>query len=219
MIPIIMNENELKLIIYGKKIEGKHIRGLVDVEREVRESFKAKPAPYKIGTMVELPAAALGADQLARYAQFFSFGTNDLTQTTIGLSRDDFNAFMPDYTQFDLLEGNPFQIPQPAGARADRAGGEEGQDDTARTSRWVSAGSTAPSRTTSASAWRRGWTTCPARPTRCRSRSWPLRRSDREEGRKVDVRKGKKRPGIPAVFLCARLVPRRLCLRFTCSRS
>jgi pyruvate,orthophosphate dikinase len=109
MIPIIMNENELKLIIYGKKIEGKHIRGLVDVERDVRESFKAKAALYKIGTMVELPAAALGAGDLARYAQFFSFGTNDLTQTTIGLSRDDFNAFMPDYTQFDLLEGNPFQ--------------------------------------------------------------------------------------------------------------
>jgi pyruvate, orthophosphate dikinase len=109
MIPIIMNENELKLIIYGKKIEGKHIRGLLDVEREVRDSFKAKAAPYKIGTMVELPAAALGAGDLAHYAQFFSFGTNDLTQTTIGLSRDDFNGFMPDYTQFDLLEGNPFQ--------------------------------------------------------------------------------------------------------------
>jgi len=109
MIPIIMNENELKLIIYGKKIEGKSIQGLVDVERSVRESFKARPAPYKIGTMVELPAAALGAGSLAHYAQFFSFGTNDLTQTTIGLSRDDFNTFMPDYTQFDLLEGNPFQ--------------------------------------------------------------------------------------------------------------
>jgi pyruvate, orthophosphate dikinase len=113
MIPIIMNENELKIIIYGKKIEGKHIRGLVDIEKEVRDSFKAKPAPYKIGTMVELPAAALGADQLAHYAEFFSFGTNDLTQTTIGLSRDDFNAFMPDYTQFDLLEGNPFQYLNP----------------------------------------------------------------------------------------------------------
>ena len=113
MIPIIMNENELKLIIYGKKIEGKQIRGLADVEREVRALFKAKAAPYKIGTMVELPAAALGADQLAHYAQFFSFGTNDLTQTTIGLSRDDFNTFMPDYTQFDLLEGNPFQYLNP----------------------------------------------------------------------------------------------------------
>ena len=110
MIPIIMNENELRLIVFGKKIEGKHIRGLVDIEREVRDTFKSRPAPFKIGTMVELPAAALGSDELARYAQFFSFGTNDLTQTTIGLSRDDFNSFMPDYTQFDLLEGNPFQI-------------------------------------------------------------------------------------------------------------
>jgi pyruvate,orthophosphate dikinase len=113
MIPIIMNENELKLIVFGKKIEGKHIRGLVDIEREVRDSFKTRQAHYKIGTMVELPAAALGSDALARYAQFFSFGTNDLTQTTIGLSRDDFNSFMPDYTQFDLLEGNPFQILNP----------------------------------------------------------------------------------------------------------
>ncbi len=113
MIPIIMNENELKLIIFGKKIEGKHIRGLVDIEKDVRDSFKARPAEYMIGTMVELPAAALGADHLSRYAQFFSFGTNDLTQTTIGLSRDDFNTFMPDYTQFDLLEGNPFQLLNP----------------------------------------------------------------------------------------------------------
>jgi pyruvate,orthophosphate dikinase len=109
MIPLIMNENELKLIMYGKKIEGAAIRGLVDVEAEVREKMKAKPLDYKIGTMIELPAAALGAGDIARYAQFFSFGTNDLTQTTTGLSRDDFNSFMPDYTQFDILEGNPFQ--------------------------------------------------------------------------------------------------------------
>ena len=66
--------------------------------------------PYKVGTMIELPVAALGAGQIARYAEFFSFGTNDLTQTTIGLSRDDFNTFMPDYTQFDILDGNPFRF-------------------------------------------------------------------------------------------------------------
>jgi len=111
MIPLIMNENELKLIIYGKKIEGKTFRGLVDVEAEVREKMQVKNAvDYRIGTMIELPGAALGAGDIARYAQFFSFGTNDLTQTTIGLSRDDFNSFMPDYTMYDLLEGNPFQI-------------------------------------------------------------------------------------------------------------
>jgi pyruvate,orthophosphate dikinase len=110
MIPIIMNESELKLLIYGKKIEGGSIRGLVDVEEEMRKAMKAEKVPYKIGTMIELPVAALGAGEIARYAQFFSFGTNDLTQTTLGLSRDDFNSFMPDYTQFDVLDGNPFQI-------------------------------------------------------------------------------------------------------------
>ncbi len=110
MIPLIMNENELKLIVYGKKIEGGAIRGLADVEEEVRSSMKARKAPYKVGTMIELPVAALGAGEIARYAEFFSFGTNDLTQTTTGLSRDDFNSFMPDYTQFDLLDGNPFQM-------------------------------------------------------------------------------------------------------------
>ena len=65
---------------------------------------------YKVGTMIELPASALSADEIARYAQFFSFGTNDLTQTTLGLSRDDFNSFMPDYTMYDLIEGNPFAV-------------------------------------------------------------------------------------------------------------
>ncbi|TFG60529.1 MAG: pyruvate, phosphate dikinase, partial [Spirochaetales bacterium] len=113
MIPIIMNENELKLLIYGKKIEGKTFKGILDVEKEVRLQMKAKPIDYKIGTMIELPAAALGAGEIAKYAQFFSFGTNDLTQTTCGLSRDDFNSFMPDYTQFDIIEGNPFQILNP----------------------------------------------------------------------------------------------------------
>ena len=110
MIPVVMNDNELKLIVYGKKIEGKEIRGLADIEREVRTRSKARPVPFKIGTMIELPVAALGAGEIAKYAEFFSFGTNDLTQTTTGLSRDDINGFMPDYTQFDLLGANPFQV-------------------------------------------------------------------------------------------------------------
>ena len=111
--PDIMNENEIKLLIYGKKIEGSSYKGIVRVEEEVREKTKSRPAEYKIGTMIELPAAALGAGEIAKFAQFFSFGTNDLTQTTTGLSRDDFNSFMPDYTQFDLLDGNPFQMLTP----------------------------------------------------------------------------------------------------------
>ncbi len=109
MIPLIMNETELKMILYGKKIEGSHYKGLVEIEQNVRERLKVKPVDYKVGTMIELPAAALSADNIARYAQFFSFGTNDLTQTTLGLSRDDFTSFMPDYTLYDIMSGNPFR--------------------------------------------------------------------------------------------------------------
>jgi len=110
MIPIVMNAAELKLILFGKNIEGKHYRGLVEIEEEVRKELGARPLRYKIGTMIELPAAALGAGEIARYSEFFSFGTNDLTQTTLGISRDDFNSFMPDYSQYDLIEGNPFSL-------------------------------------------------------------------------------------------------------------
>lgn len=110
MIPIIMNSSELKLIVYGKKIEGKTYAGLVEIEEQVRKELKAKALPYKIGTMIELPAAALSSGEIARYSEFFSFGTNDLTQTTLGISRDDFNGFMPDYSQFDLIDGNPFSV-------------------------------------------------------------------------------------------------------------
>ncbi len=110
MIPIVMNAAELKLIIFGKKIEGKAYKGLFEIEEEVRKEMGAKAIPFKVGTMVELPAAALSAGELSRYSEFFSFGTNDLTQTTLGISRDDFNTFMPDYSQFDLIQGNPFSL-------------------------------------------------------------------------------------------------------------
>ncbi len=113
MVPLIMNDVELKLIIFGKKIEGSSIKGLVDVEEEVRKAQKARPIPFTMGTMIELPVAALSAGKIARYAQFFSFGTNDLTQTTMGLSRDDYTSFMPDYTLYDILDSNPFQVLNP----------------------------------------------------------------------------------------------------------
>ncbi len=109
MIPLVMSENEIKTIRKGKKIEGAAITGIIDIEKEVRKNFKSDPISYKVGTMIELPAAALQADKIARYAEFFSFGTNDLTQTTNGLSRDDFNNFFSDYNEFDLLERNPFK--------------------------------------------------------------------------------------------------------------
>ncbi|MDR2048440.1 MAG: pyruvate, phosphate dikinase [Treponema sp.] len=113
MVPIVMNDSELKLIAYGKKIEGSSYTGIVDIEENFRKTKKARPVEYKIGTMIELPAAALGAGDIAKYGRFFSFGTNDLTQTTLGISRDDFTAFMPDYTLFDLIVGNPFSTLDP----------------------------------------------------------------------------------------------------------
>jgi len=64
---------------------------------------------YMVGTMIELPRAALTADQIAQSAEFFSFGTNDLTQTTLGLSRDDSSRFLPGYVDRGLLGDDPFQ--------------------------------------------------------------------------------------------------------------
>ena len=62
-----------------------------------------------IGTMIEIPRAALTADEVAEYADFFSFGTNDLTQMAFGYSRDDINTFLPDYLSQDILHVDPFQ--------------------------------------------------------------------------------------------------------------
>ncbi|MDR0451424.1 MAG: pyruvate, phosphate dikinase [Treponema sp.] len=113
MVPVVMNEQELKLIAFGKKIEGSSYAGIVDIEENFRLEQKARAVPYSIGTMIELPAAALGAGEIAKYGRFFSFGTNDLTQTTLGISRDDFTSFMPDYTLYDLIDGNPFSTLDP----------------------------------------------------------------------------------------------------------
>ena len=63
---------------------------------------------YTVGTMIELPRACLIADAIAKHAEFFSFGTNDLTQTTYGISRDDSAHFMPDYIAKGVIEGDPF---------------------------------------------------------------------------------------------------------------
>jgi pyruvate,orthophosphate dikinase len=88
------------------------------VIREVAEAvFRERQltVPYLLGTMIELPRAALTADEIAREAQFFSFGTNDLTQTTWGLSRDDSNRFLPYYLQHGIIENDPFQTIDVAG--------------------------------------------------------------------------------------------------------
>jgi pyruvate,orthophosphate dikinase len=65
---------------------------------------------YKVGTMIEIPRAALTADKIAKSAEFFSFGTNDLTQMTFGYSRDDIASFLPIYLEKKILKVDPFQV-------------------------------------------------------------------------------------------------------------
>ena len=82
------------------------------VHRVAKEVFEEKEStvPYLVGTMIELPRAALVADEIAKEAQFFSFGTNDLTQTTFGFSRDDVNKVLPTYLAEGILKQDPFAV-------------------------------------------------------------------------------------------------------------
>jgi pyruvate,orthophosphate dikinase len=79
-----------------------------DTAKKVFEE-RGVQVPYLVGTMIELPRACMTADEIAREAQFFSFGTNDLTQTTLGMSRDDYGAFIRTYLEKDLIARDPFQ--------------------------------------------------------------------------------------------------------------
>ncbi len=100
---------EIMIPLVGMKEELKRLRRLVEVEvGRVQEELGLK-FDVKIGTMIELPRAALIADQIAEYAEFFSFGTNDLTQTTMGLSRDDSARFLSTYVSDGILPFDPFQ--------------------------------------------------------------------------------------------------------------
>ncbi len=87
------------------------------IRQVAEEVFRERQitVPYLLGTMIELPRAALTADEIAREAQFFSFGTNDLTQTTWGLSRDDAGRFLPAYLQDGIIDDDPFQVLDQAG--------------------------------------------------------------------------------------------------------
>jgi pyruvate, orthophosphate dikinase len=82
------------------------------VRRVADEVFaeKERSVEYLVGTMIELPRAALVADEIAKEAEFFSFGTNDLTQTTFGISRDDFNKVLPTYLEEGILKQDPFAV-------------------------------------------------------------------------------------------------------------
>ncbi len=98
MVPLVGNVKELELQ-----------RTLIDeVAKKVMEE-KGVEIPYMVGTMIEVPRAAITADKVAEQAQFFSFGTNDLTQTTLAFSRDDADKFLREYINKEIYDRNPFQ--------------------------------------------------------------------------------------------------------------
>jgi pyruvate,orthophosphate dikinase len=97
MIPLVGFKKELDL-----QVEIVH-----RVAREVMAEQKVK-IHYSVGTMIEIPRGALTADEIAQTAEFFSFGTNDLTQTCLGMSRDDSGSFLPHYAELEIVKKNPF---------------------------------------------------------------------------------------------------------------
>jgi pyruvate,orthophosphate dikinase len=97
MIPLVVTQKEIEIL-----------KALVDkVAQEVQKKNNFK-VDYLVGTMIELPRAALNAKSIAKYADFFSFGTNDLTQTTLGISRDDSGKFLDDYVENKIFKVDPF---------------------------------------------------------------------------------------------------------------
>ncbi len=107
---------EIMVAVTNHANEVKFMRTLIErVANEVMAQYNLT-LEYKIGTMIELPRAAIIADQMAEYSEFFSFGTNDLTQTTFGISRDDAEGkFLLYYVEHGLLPENPFQVIDPDG--------------------------------------------------------------------------------------------------------
>jgi pyruvate,orthophosphate dikinase len=100
---------EIMIPLAGTKKELDYLKTFTDqTAKEVMAEKKVK-VDYLYGTMIEVPRAAVTADEMARTAEFFSFGTNDLTQMTFGYSRDDVNSFLPDYLKKEILERDPFQ--------------------------------------------------------------------------------------------------------------
>ena len=98
MIPLVGDEKELK---YLKKVV---VRTADEILRENNID-----ANYTVGTMIEIPRACVRADEIAKEADFFSFGTNDLTQMTFGFSRDDAGKFLSDYYEKGIFESDPFR--------------------------------------------------------------------------------------------------------------
>ena len=115
---------------------------------------------YLVGTMIEIPRGALTADEIAQTAEFFSFGTNDLTQTGLGMTRDDSGSFLPHYQELEIVKKNPFAtIDRPASASWSRSPSRRAAATRPEHQARASAASTAATRRRSSSSRRSGSTT------------------------------------------------------------
>ncbi len=111
----VMVEPEIMVPLVGTKAELDYLEAIIRrvagevIEAKRKRSKKKVSVKYKVGTMIEIPRACTVADRIAETAEFFSFGTNDLTQMTFGYSRDDVGVFLPDYLEKKVLPGDPFE--------------------------------------------------------------------------------------------------------------
>ena len=101
---------EIMVPLVSDVTEFRHQRAIIERAADQVMGVMGERVPYLVGTMIELPRAALTADEIAAEADFFSFGTNDLTQTTFGLSRDDAGRFLPQYVEGGIFPDDPFQV-------------------------------------------------------------------------------------------------------------
>ena len=145
-------------------------------ELTVRVAAEEGELEYLVGTMIELPRACVRADEIAEHADFFSFGTNDLTQTALGLSRDDAGRFLSHYLETGVLERDPFETIDQDGVGDLMGSPSSAAAAPARTSSSASAASTGASRSRSRSATGSGSTTSAARRIAFRSPVSPPRR-------------------------------------------
>jgi pyruvate,orthophosphate dikinase len=117
MVPLIITKKEFVVL-----------KDVIDREAEKARTKTGVKLAYMVGTMIELPRAALMAGQIAESAEFFSFGTNDLTQSTLGISRDDAGNFMPDYVRTGIFDRDPFAtLDQQGVGELIRIAGERGK--------------------------------------------------------------------------------------------
>mgnify|MGYP000084435020 FL=1 len=167
---------EIMIPLVGDVKELKFVKKVVVETADAEIAAAGSDLTYEVGTMIEIPRAALTADEIAKEADFFCFGTNDLTQMTYGFSRDDAGKFLGAYYDAKIFESDPFaKLDQTGVGKLMKMAIELGKPVNDKL-HCVSAVSTAVTRHLLSSATKSVWTMFPARRSVCRSQDWLLHR-------------------------------------------